>query len=145
MSSRECSSSKNRSRRNVEVVPSQATAPSFRSNSVLISFSGGVPLPPLPLQLPQRIRAITSAPDTLRPGLVSRRAIRPIAFLGHEILSALKVLVIGLRREIRRPYLRRIGAMSTHPIALTYWEALGNEVDESELIETSLDNNCGII
>lgn len=106
-----------------------------RSDCMFLSFLAGVSLAHLPLELPssQRIRVMTSSPDTLRRK-VGIGAIYPSdSAVGKEILSALGLQVIVLQRESDVHAFTVLGPCL--PIALTHWEGLGRGVDESELIE----------
>ena len=109
----------------------------LRDDCLLISFLAGVPLKNLPTRLPnaQHVRVMTSAPDTLRQcnGIAALYpADNP---LPRELLESLKLRVVPLRQESDYHPFTALGPCL--PIALTYWESLGNEIDDSELLETA--------
>jgi pyrroline-5-carboxylate reductase len=108
-----------------------------REDCVLLSFLAGVPLARLPVLISdaQRVRVMTSAPDTLRKK-IGIAAVYPASnVLVNAILRALQLRVVALRREADVHAFTAFGPCLS--IALTYWEGLGREVNESELVETA--------
>jgi pyrroline-5-carboxylate reductase len=104
-----------------------------RDDCTFVSFLAGVPLGCLPIALPdwQKVRVMTSAPDTLRAknGIAARYPIGvPVI---DEILSALQLQLIPLHNESDFDAFTAFGACL--PIAMTHWEGLGNDLNESEL------------
>src|SRR5271170_6488443 len=104
-----------------------------RDDCAFVSFLAGVPLVCLPITLPdrQKVRVMTSAPDTLRArnGIAARYPIGvPVI---DEILSAFQFRLIPLRHESDFHAFTAFGACL--PIAMTHWEGLGHDLNESEL------------
>jgi pyrroline-5-carboxylate reductase len=109
----------------------------MRADSLLVSFLAGIPLGRIPVTLAenQRVRIMTSSPDTLRRknGIA---AIYPADnIVAHEILAALKLRIFPLQHEADIHAYTALGPCL--PIALTYWEGLGYEVDEAELFDVA--------
>jgi len=109
----------------------------MREDSLLVSFLAGVSLERIPVLLDesQRVRIMTSAPDTLRRknGIA---AIYPAGnVVAQEILSALELRIFPLQHEADIHAFTALGPCL--PIVLTYWEGLGHEVDETELLDTA--------
>ena len=102
-------------------------------DAILISMLAGVPLTRLPICPPtvQRIRVMTSSPETLREGIGIAALYPSSSVLVRELLTALKLHIIDLRHESDVHAFTALGPCL--PIALTYWEALGKEVDPTEL------------
>lgn len=107
----------------------------LREDCVLVSFLAGVALQRLPVSLPygQRVRVMTSAPDTLRKKIGIAAVYPANNALVNEILLTLQLRVIALRHESDVHAFTALGPCL--PIALTHWEGLGHEVDEHELVE----------
>lgn len=107
----------------------------LREDCLLLSFLAGVSLArlPVPLSDAQRVRVMTSAPETLRKKFGIAAVYPANNVLANEILSALQLRVIALRRESDVHAFTALGPCL--PIALTYWEGLGHEVNKYELVE----------
>jgi pyrroline-5-carboxylate reductase len=110
---------------------------SFRDDGIFISFLAGVPLKNLPVSIAdtQCFRVMPSAPDTLRQrnGIAALYpADNPLV---REILESLGLRVVALKQESDIHAFTALG--SCLPIALTYWEGLGNKTDDAELLETA--------
>ena len=106
-----------------------------RPDGLLVSFLAGIPLTRLPVAVgeQQRVRVMTSAPDTLDHGNAIA-AIHPADHLiAHEILIALNARVFPLRYESDLHAFTALG--SCLPSALIYWEKLGHTIDVPELEE----------
>ena len=109
-----------------------------RDDSIFISFLAGVPLANLPIQVPdaRRVRVMTSAPDTLhrRDGIAALYpADNPLV---REMLESLGLRVIPLGQESDIHAFTALGPCL--PIVLTYWESIGCNIDNQELIETAI-------
>jgi pyrroline-5-carboxylate reductase len=107
----------------------------LRHDCILVSFLAGISLARLPIKLPdvQRVRVMPSSPDTLqkRAGIV---AVYPEDNpMVNAIFSALGLRLIALHRESDFHAFTALGPCL--PIVLTYWEGLGHEIGEPELIE----------
>ena len=102
-------------------------------DAILISMLAGVPLTRLPICPPtvQCIRVMPSSPETLRQGIGIAALYPSSSVLVRELLTALKLHIIDLRRESDVHAFTALGPCL--PIALTYWEALGKEVDPTDL------------
>lgn len=108
-----------------------------REDCVLLSFLAGVSLARLPVQLRdgQRVRVMTSAPDTLRKKCGIAAVYPATNARANRVLAMLRLRVMALRHESGIHAFTAIGPCL--PIALTYCEGLGRKVDESELVETA--------
>ncbi|MBI2515830.1 MAG: NAD(P)-binding domain-containing protein [Opitutae bacterium] len=109
----------------------------LRADCLVVSFMAGVPLQNLPANVAaaQRVRAMTSAPDTLRQrdGLAALYpADNPLT---RELLASLHLKIVPLRRESDFHAFTALGPCL--PIALTQWEGLGHEIDDAELRQTA--------
>jgi len=109
----------------------------FRDDGIFISFLAGVPLKNLPVSIAdtQRFRVMPSAPDTLRQrnGIAALYpADNPLV---REILESLGLRVVALKQESDIHAFTALGPCL--PIALTYWEGLGNKSDEAELLDAA--------
>jgi pyrroline-5-carboxylate reductase len=109
----------------------------LREDSLFISFLAGVPLKNLPVRAAEvhSVRVMTSAPDTLRRrnGIAALYpADNPLT---REILESLGLRVVLLREESDIHAFTALGPCL--PIALTCWEGLGNQINDSELLETA--------
>lgn len=109
----------------------------LREDCIIISFLAGVPLNNLPIHLPsvQRVRIMTSAPDTLqeRNGIA---ALYPAdSVLAIELLNSLGLRIINLRQESSIHAFTALGPCL--PIVLTYWESVGRNINDRELLETA--------
>jgi pyrroline-5-carboxylate reductase len=106
----------------------------LRDDSVFVSFLAGVPLNRLPVALhdAQRVRVMTSAPDTLRArnGIAARYPVGVLVV--DEMLSALQLQLIPLNRESDFHAFTVFGPCL--PIAMTNWEGLGHDINESDLL-----------
>jgi pyrroline-5-carboxylate reductase len=104
-----------------------------RPDCLFVSFLAGIPLARLPVSVAQeqRVRVMTSAPDTLDEanGIAAMYpGDHPIL---REIFIALKIQGFPLRHESDLHAFTALG--SCLPSALIYWEKLGNTVDVLEL------------
>jgi len=114
----------------------------LQDDSLFISFLAGVSLKNLPVHLPssRRVRVMTSAPDTLR----QRNGIAALYpadnLLTREMLVSLGLRVIPLARESDIHAFTALGPCL--PIGLTYWESIGFNINDEELLETA--ENCGL-
>ncbi|TMI01476.1 MAG: hypothetical protein E6H43_08765 [Betaproteobacteria bacterium] len=109
----------------------------LREDCVLLSFLAGVSLSRLPVKLSdeQCVRVLTSGPDTLRSKMGIAAVYPANNVLASELVSALHLRMIALRRESEVHAFTALGPCL--PIALTHWEGLGHDVNEAELIETA--------
>lgn len=109
----------------------------LREDCVLLSFLAGVPLARLPVMLSdeQRVRVLTSAPYTLRRKMGIAAVYPANNVLANEVVSTLQLRMLPLRRESDVHAFTALGPCL--PIALTYCEGLGHDVNEAELIETA--------
>jgi pyrroline-5-carboxylate reductase len=110
----------------------------LRDDSIFISFLAGVPLTNLPLHVPgsRRVRVMTSTPDTLhrRNGIAALYpAENPLV---REMLESLGLRVISLGQESDIHAFTALGPCL--PIVLTYWESIGCNIDNQELLETAM-------
>lgn len=109
----------------------------LREDCLFVSFLAGVPLRNLPLDIAyeQRVRVMTSAPDTLR----QRKGIAALyptdTPLIREVLEALGLRIVALRQESDIHAFTALGPCL--PIVLTYWDSLGYRIEDSELLETA--------
>jgi pyrroline-5-carboxylate reductase len=106
-----------------------------RVDCLFVSFLAGIQLARLPISPAeqQRVRVMTSAPDTLdaENGIAAiYPADHPIA---REILVALNVRLFPLRYESDLHAFTALGPCL--PSALIYWEKLGHTIDMTELLE----------
>ena len=109
----------------------------LRGNSLFISFLAGVPLNKLsaPIADSLRVRVMTSAPDTLyqRNGIA---ALYPAGnLLTRELLESLGLRVVPLGKESDIHAFTALGPCL--PIVLTYWESIGRNINEQEILETA--------
>ncbi|HEY3379674.1 MAG TPA: NAD(P)-binding domain-containing protein [Armatimonadota bacterium] len=108
-----------------------------REDALLISFLAGVPVSriPAPLAEGQRVRVMPSAPDTIckKNGIAALYPADNV--IVHALLAALSLRVFPLRNEETLHAFTAFGPCL--PIALTYWEGLGNRVDDNELLDTA--------
>jgi len=107
----------------------------IRADSLLISFLAGISLKRIPVSLPesQRARVMTSAPDTLRQKNGIAAIYPEDNIVAREILTALQLRVFPLQHEADIHAFTALGPCL--PIVLTYWEGLGHQVEDSELLE----------
>jgi pyrroline-5-carboxylate reductase len=110
-----------------------------RRDSLFISFLAGIPLNSLPVPVPdtQRVRVMTSAPDTLlqRNGIA---ALYPAAnVLARGMLEALGLRIISLGKESDMHAFTALGPCL--PIVLTYWERAGHKTNDKELLRMGDD------
>ena len=109
----------------------------LNDDSLFVSFLAGVSLNNFPARIPdaQRVRAMTSAPDTLR----QRNGIAALyptnTPLIREILESLGLRIVALRQESDIHAFTALGPCL--PIVLTYWDSLGYKIDDVELLETA--------
>jgi pyrroline-5-carboxylate reductase len=114
-----------------------------RDDCIFVSFLAGVPLSCFPVSLSdrQKVRVMTSAPDTLGAsnGIAARYPIDvPVI---DEILTALELRLVLLRNE---SYFHAFTAFGPClPIAMTHWEGLGHDLNESELQRAMLKFGLG--
>ena len=111
-----------------------------RADSLFVSFLAGIPLKRIPVGVADdnRIRVMTSAPDTLRRrnGLAALYATNPVASKPmREVLESLGLHIVLLSREADIHAFTALGPCL--PIALRYWSSLGNTIDELEILETA--------
>lgn len=109
-----------------------------RADGLMISFLAGIALRSIPVSLAQdqRVRVITSAPETLRRKNGIAALFPPNNIIAREILSVLGLQIFPVRDE---ETIHAFTALATClPTALTYWEALGREVDKTELLDTAV-------
>jgi len=122
-----------------------------RADSLFVSFLAGIPLQRIPVDVSDdnRIRVMTSAPDTLRRrcGLAALYATHAAASGPIlEILESLGLRIVLLSRETDIHAFTALGPCL--PIALTYWSSLGNTIDEIEILEVARRHtlpNCDAI
>jgi pyrroline-5-carboxylate reductase len=111
-----------------------------RADSLFVSFLAGVPLKRIPVDVSDnnRMRVMTSAPDTLRRrhGIAALYA-TDAAASGPilEILESLGLRTVVLSQEADIHAFTALGPCL--PIALAYWSSLGNTIDELEIIEVA--------
>jgi pyrroline-5-carboxylate reductase len=109
---------------------------SLRNDCLFVSFLAGMPLRKLPVNVSdsQRVRIMTSAPDTLRKqnGIA---AMHPADnSLMRDMLQALGLRIVPLKEESDIHAFTALGPCL--PIVLTYWESAGHPIDDRELLET---------
>ena len=108
-----------------------------REDALLLSLLAGVPLQHLPVSLAdsQRVRVMPSAPDTF----YQRNGIAALYPADHaivrELLTTLALRVFPLPCEESMHAFTAFGPCL--PIALTYWEGLGKQVEENELLDSA--------
>lgn len=110
------------------------------AESLFVSFLAGIPLSRIPVDVSDdnRIRVMTSAPDTLRRrhGLAALYAAHSAASAPiPEMLESLGLRMVTLSREDEFHSFTALGPCL--PIALMYWRSLGNTVDELEILEVA--------
>ena len=111
-----------------------------RADSLFVSFLAGIPLKRIPVDVSanNRVRVMTSAPDTLRRrhGLAALYATHAAASGPIlEILESLGLRIVVLSQEADIHAFTALGPCL--PIALTYWSSLGNTIDELEILEVA--------
>ena len=111
-----------------------------QAHSLFVSFLAGIPLKLIRVEVADdnRIRVMTSAPDTVRRrhGLAALYATHAAASEPIlEILESLGLRIVVLSRETDIHAFTALGPCL--PIALTYWSSLGNTIDELEILETA--------
>ena len=108
----------------------------LQDDCLLISFLAGIPLEKLPVRLPytQRVRVMTSAPDTLRRQNGIAALYPADNAVTRELLESLNLRVVSLMHESDIHTFTALGPCL--PIVLTFWEGLGHEINYSELLET---------
>lgn len=111
-----------------------------RADSLFVSFLAGIQLNRIPVDISDdnRIRVMTSAPDTLRRrhGLAALYATRAAASGPIlEILESLGLRIVVLSLEADIHAFTALGPCL--PIALRYWSSLGNSIDEFEILEVA--------
>jgi pyrroline-5-carboxylate reductase len=105
---------------------------------LFVSFLAGVSLNTIPVLVPlaQRMRVMTSAPDTLLHG----KAIAAIYPAGNAhvraILQLLGAQILPLSEESQAHAFTVLGPCL--PIALTFWESMGRTTDERELVDVAV-------
>jgi pyrroline-5-carboxylate reductase len=109
----------------------------LRDDCLLLSFLGGVSLAQLPISLPddQRIRIMPGAPDTMRKGKGIAGVYPSDNPYAKEILAALELREVPLHQESDIHAFTGLGLCL--PIALTCWDGLGHDFDESKYVETA--------
>ena len=104
-------------------------------DSLLVSFLAGVPLAKIPAAASNRVRVMTSAPDTLR----RRNGIAALYPQDHsvirELLEALGLRIVALGSEADFHAFTALGPCL--PIALTCWDGLGRTADDEAILETA--------
>jgi pyrroline-5-carboxylate reductase len=109
----------------------------LRKECLFISFLAGVPLRNLPIHLPvaQRIRIMTSSPDTLLEcnGIAALYPADNV--LALELLNLLGLRIVNLRQESDIHAFTALGPCL--PIVLTYWESVRRDIDDQELLDTA--------
>jgi pyrroline-5-carboxylate reductase len=109
----------------------------LRDDTLFISFLAGVPLNKMPVSISagQRIRIMTSAPDTL----LQRNGIAALYpgdnTLGWEMLDCSGLHVVSLTQESDIHAFTALGPCL--PIVLTYWKSTGRNIDDEELFKTA--------
>jgi pyrroline-5-carboxylate reductase len=111
-----------------------------RAHTLFVSFLAGIPLKCIRAGVAEdnRVRVMTSAPDTLRRrhGLAALYATHAAASKPiMEILESMGLHIVVLPQETDIHAFTALGPCL--PIALTYWMSLGNTVDELEILETA--------
>lgn len=110
-----------------------------RQDSLFISFLAGTPLGNLPVHLPdtQRVRVMTSAPDTLlqRNGIAGLYPSNNVVV--REMLEALGLRIIALGQESDIHAFTALGPCL--PIVLMYWEGAGHKINDKELLQMGND------
>jgi pyrroline-5-carboxylate reductase len=108
-----------------------------RNDSLFVSFLAGVRLESIPVHLPatRRVRVMSSAPDSLRQRKGIAALAPSVSPLIREVMESLGLHILALRSEDDIHAFTALGPCL--PIVLTYWEGLGNSVDDSELLDTA--------
>jgi pyrroline-5-carboxylate reductase len=108
-----------------------------REDALFVSFMAGVPLAAIPVGLPesQRVRVMTSAPDTLRKRNGIAALFPADSPLAEEILVSLGLRVIGLQRESDIHSFTALGPCL--PIALAHCEGIGKAISPAEILQTA--------
>lgn len=109
----------------------------LRDDCLFVSFLAGVPVKGLPLDIAdeQRVRVMTSAPDTLRQHKGIAALYPTDTPLIRDVLESLGLRIVALRHESDIHAFTALGPCL--PIVLTYWDSLGYRIDDSELLETA--------
>lgn len=107
----------------------------LRDDCFLVSFLAGIPLEKLPVGLPytQRVRVMTSAPDTLRRQNGIAALYPTDNVVTRELLESLNLSIVPLMHESDIHAFTALGPCL--PIVLTFLESLGNHIDYLELLE----------
>jgi pyrroline-5-carboxylate reductase len=109
---------------------------------LFISFLAGVPLYKIPIEnYVQRIRAMLSAPDTLRQRVGIAALYPSNSPVVRDILESLGLKIVALNQESDIHAFTALGPCL--PIALAYWESLGHKTDRNEILE--LGSSVGLL
>lgn len=107
----------------------------LRPDCCFVSFMAAVPIAEIPVEpaVADRCRVLTSAPDTLLAG----NGIAAVYPPGHSavagIVEALNLRLVSLRDESDFHAFTALGVCL--PICLAYWESLGRDVDDDQVID----------
>ena len=101
---------------------------------LFVSFLAGVPLERMPVQVPeaQRVRVMTSAPDTLMHGKAIAAVYPAVNPELHAMLELLGARVFLLRQQSDIHAFTALGPCL--PMVLTLWEGMGREVEERQIL-----------
>lgn len=102
---------------------------------LFVSFLAGVPLERIPAQVAgsQRVRIMTSAPDTLMRGKAIAAVYPSMNAKIRAVLGTIGARVLPLRKESDVHAFTALGPCL--PIALTLWESLGHGVEEHQILD----------
>lgn len=105
--------------------------------TLIVSFLAGFPLARIPVSLPvsQRVRVMTSAPDTIQRKNGIAAMYPGDDYVVREILASLKLKILPLRQEDDVHAFTAFGPCL--PIALTYLEGLKREINEGDLVNAA--------
>ncbi|HTI98585.1 MAG TPA: NAD(P)-binding domain-containing protein [Dongiaceae bacterium] len=108
---------------------------------IFASFLAGVPLDRLPLALPesQKVRIITSGPETIRQHRGIAALFPENSVVVSELLAALKLRCFALAREEDMDAFTAFGPCLQ--LALAEWGRTGRSVDETELLRAAQQFN----
>lgn len=104
---------------------------------LFVSFLAGVPLERIPVQVPesQRVRVMTSAPDTLIHGKAIAAVYPATDREVRAMLGLIGARIFPLRQQSGIHAFTALGPCL--PIALTLWEDLGLGVEERQILDVA--------
>lgn len=107
----------------------------LRPDCCFVSFMAAVPIAEVPVDpvVADRCRVLTSAPDTLLAGTGIAAAYPSDHSLIAGLIEALGLRLVSLRDESDFHAFTALGVCL--PICLAYWESLGREIDDEEVMD----------